>query len=106
MRARASGIGGDGERNLGKRGGGLGQGLDEAAGQAMGEGDRLMRRTPSRFAETVVAIFVPPGRREEVLGDLYERFHSPLRYAADALHTVPLVILSKMRRITDPQVLL
>jgi len=72
----------------------------------MGQGSRLIGPGPSRIAESVVAIFVPPICREEVLGDLHERFRSPLQYAMDALRTIPLVILSRMRRTADPQLLL
>jgi hypothetical protein len=72
----------------------------------MGTRAGLMNSGPSRIAEAVVAIVVPPACREEVLGDLHERFKSPLQYTADALHTVPLVIISRMRRTADPQILL
>ena len=65
-----------------------------------------MSSGPSKFAEAIVALLVPPACREEVVGDLRERFQSPLQYAADALSTVPLVIISRMRRTADPQVLL
>ncbi len=61
---------------------------------------------PSKAAEAIVAILLPPACREEVLGDLHERSRSRLQYAADALSTVPLVILSRIRRTADPQVLL
>jgi hypothetical protein len=61
---------------------------------------------PSKAVEAIVAALIPPACREEVLGDLHERFKSRRQYAADALLTVPLVILSRMRRIADPQVLL
>jgi hypothetical protein len=65
-----------------------------------------MASGPSRTAEAIVAVFVPPASREEVLGDLYERYRSSPQYALDALRTVPLVIVSRMRRTVDPQVLL
>jgi hypothetical protein len=64
-----------------------------------------MARGPSRKVEALVALFTPPACREEVVGDLYERFRSPRQYAFDALITVPLVILSRIRRTADPQVL-
>jgi hypothetical protein len=67
---------------------------------------RLKRSGPSKAAEAIVAILLPPACREEVLGDLHERYRSRLQYAADALSTVPLVILSRIRRTADPQVLL
>jgi len=59
---------------------------------------------PSRTAEKIVAMLVPPACREEVLGDLHERFLSRSQYVRDALHVVPLVILSRIRRTADPQV--
>ena len=65
-----------------------------------------MHSGPSKIAEAIVAVFVPPACREEVVGDLHERFKSPLQYAGDALSTVPLVIISRMRRTADPQILL
>jgi hypothetical protein len=60
----------------------------------------------SKTAEAIVAGFVPPASREEVLGDLHERYRSPRQYGVDALCTVPLVILSRIRRTADPQMLL
>lgn len=65
-----------------------------------------MHSGPSGTAETIVAVLVPPACREEVVGDLHERFKSPAQYTLDALTTVPLVILSRIRRTADPQVLL
>lgn len=65
-----------------------------------------MHSGPSRIAQAIVSAFVPPACREEVVGDLHERFKSPLQYAGDALHTVPLVIVSRIRRTADPQILL
>ncbi|MBS1854164.1 MAG: ATP-dependent metallopeptidase FtsH/Yme1/Tma family protein [Acidobacteria bacterium] len=53
-----------------------------------------------------MALLLPPACREEVLGDLHERFRSPAAYALDALRTVPLVILSRIRRTADPGILL
>src|SRR5271169_6684064 len=61
---------------------------------------------PPRSLETLVGLFIPPACREVVLGDLHERYISLPRYVADVLTTVPLVILSRIRRTTDFQVLL
>jgi hypothetical protein len=72
----------------------------------MEEGGGLMHSGPPEFAEAVLSLLVPPACREEVVGDLHERYKSPRQYAIDVLHTVPLVIASRMRRTTDPQVLL
>jgi hypothetical protein len=65
-----------------------------------------MNSGPSKAAEAIVAVFVPPACREEVLGDLHERYQSPRQYALDAVRAVPLVILSRVRRTADPPVLL
>jgi hypothetical protein len=61
---------------------------------------------PPRAIQAVVALFIPPACREEVLGDLQERCASPAHYCGDAIHTVPLVILSRIRRTADRQLLL
>jgi hypothetical protein len=65
----------------------------------------MTRRGPSRIAESIVALLLPPACREEVLGDLHERFESPARYALDALRTIPLVILSRIRRTAHARAL-
>jgi hypothetical protein len=65
-----------------------------------------MPSAPSKSAEAIVAILTPPACREEVLGDLYERYRSPAQYGFEALITIPLVILSRIRRTADPQVLM
>jgi len=61
---------------------------------------------PPRVLQAIVAIFIPPACREEVLGDLHERCTSPVQYCRESLLTVPLVIQSRIRRTTDPPLLL
>jgi hypothetical protein len=56
--------------------------------------------------ETVVRWLIPPACREEVLGDLHERYECPRQYLIEAVRTVPLVILSRIRRTTDRGLLL
>jgi hypothetical protein len=70
----------------------------------MGQGDG-MKEGPPRKIETLVAMLVPPARREEVLGDLRERYANPRQYVTDAIRTVPLVVASQIRRTTDLGVL-
>jgi hypothetical protein len=65
-----------------------------------------MRTAPPKSFEKFVAFFIPPACREEVIGDLHERFLSTPRYVVDALMTVPLVITSRIRRTTDAVVFL
>jgi hypothetical protein len=61
-----------------------------------------MTRRPPAFIESVVGWLLPLSRREHVLGDLSERYKSPGQYVIDALRTVPLVIVSQVRRTWDP----
>lgn len=62
--------------------------------------------SPPRAAQAIAAVFLPCACREEVLGDLQERCNSPMQYCRDAFLVVPLVILSRIRRTLDPQLLL
>lgn len=65
-----------------------------------------MHSGPSKTVENFVAILIPPACREEVLGDLHERYTTPRQYGLDALSTVPMVIAARIRRTADPQMLL
>lgn len=87
--------------------------MGEALGQrrqGMGEGNRVMpaspKMTPPRLLEAIVEFLTPPACREVVLGDLYERYRSPLRYISDAWYAIPCVVYSRIRRTADPGVLL
>jgi hypothetical protein len=64
-----------------------------------------MNSGPSKIAEAIVAILLPPACRDEVLGDLHERYQSRFQYAADACRTISMVIASRIRRTADPQIL-
>ncbi len=64
-----------------------------------------MKEAPPRKLETVVALLIPPARRDEVLGDLHERYANPRQYVTDAIRAVPLVVASQIRRTTDLGVL-
>jgi hypothetical protein len=75
-------------------------------GQALGKRGGLTKAVPSKTAEALLGLLIPPACREQVLGDLHERYTSPSRYFGDALSAVPCVIISSIRRTTDPQVLL
>ena len=65
-----------------------------------------MPSSPPRILEAIVAFFLPPASREEVLGDLWERYTGKMQYVFLAMHVVPCVILSRIRRTTDVRVLL
>jgi hypothetical protein len=61
---------------------------------------------PAKTLEAIVGLFVPPACREEVLGDLYEKYTGSGQYVVLALQVVPCVIVSRFRRTTDVAVLL
>lgn len=62
--------------------------------------------TPPVWLEKIVLPLIPPGAREAVAGDLWETYDSPRQYALEALRTVPLVVLSQMRRNLNAPALL
>src|SRR5580658_6365147 len=61
---------------------------------------------PSKALEAIVGLFVPPACREEVLGDLHEKYTGPGQYIVLAMCVVPFVIVSRIRRTTDTLVML
>lgn len=65
-----------------------------------------MQPAPPGIMEAIVGLLLPPACREEVLGDLHERYTSTRPYIVDAISTLPLVIVSRIRRTTDPVVVL
>jgi hypothetical protein len=65
-----------------------------------------MHSGPAKTVETIVAWLVPPACREEIVGDLHERYRSPFHYVWEVVRTVPPVIVSRIRRTADPHVLL
>jgi hypothetical protein len=65
-----------------------------------------MKPAPPKMAEAIVGLFLPQACRENVLGDLYERYTGKWQYAVDAARTVPLVIASRIHRTSDPQIVL
>jgi hypothetical protein len=65
-----------------------------------------MNSGPPKTVEALVAVLVPPACREEVLGDLHERYRSTRQYGLDAASTVPVIILSRIQRTADSQALL
>lgn len=58
---------------------------------------------PSARLERLTALLFPAVVREEVLGDLYERYQSPRQYMAAALGLAPLLLLSRVRRTAEVQ---
>ena len=61
-----------------------------------------MEAGPPPLVERLVARLLPPGCREPVLGDLYERYRSLGQYCTEAARTVPCAIWVQVRRTTTP----
>ena len=60
-----------------------------------------METGPSPLIEAIVEVLIPAAYREHVMGDLNERYTSPLQYVAEAIRTVPFVLWSHIRRSFD-----
>jgi hypothetical protein len=61
---------------------------------------------PPPLLEKIAGALLPPACREEVLGDLRERYTTPLQYLLLAIRVAPFVFASRVRRTTDAQLLL
>src|SRR5579862_7432622 len=83
----------------------MGEGVGQSARQAMGKRDSLMPPGPPKILEWFFGIWIPSACREEVLGDLCEKYSSRLQYIVLSIRTVPCVILSRARRVTEAPVL-
>ena len=53
---------------------------------------------PPALIDRVVRFLIPPASREAVVGDLWERYASPLQYIAETLRILPYLIASQIRR--------
>ncbi len=61
---------------------------------------------PSEVIVRLVGRLIPPASREEVSGDMRERCGSTYEFLGEASHVVPYVIVSRVRRTSDPLLLL
>lgn len=61
---------------------------------------------PPKTLEVIVRFCLPPACREEVLGDLHERYTGPSQYVTLAMSVIPFVIVSRIRRTQDTLLLL
>ena len=56
---------------------------------------------PPVLIDAVVRALIPPACREHVVGDLWERYRSPLQFVRDAARTIPFVVVSQIRRTSS-----
>jgi hypothetical protein len=65
-----------------------------------------MNGGPPTTLERALLWVIPPQVREEVAGDLWERYHSVPSYLADLIRTLPWIVASQGRRATEPSLFL
>lgn len=61
---------------------------------------------PPEKLEALATLLFPPACREEVIGDLHERFRSTPQWLWELARTLPAVVLSRVCRTADPRVVL
>lgn len=66
------------------------------------EPEPTMETRPPALVDAIVRALIPPACRESVIGDLWERYTTPGRYLGDALRALPFLVLSRLRRTTNP----
>ena len=64
-----------------------------------------METRPPVLIDRIVRALIPPASREAIIGDLWERYRSPLHYALEALNVMPFVVASQIRRTWNPPML-
>lgn len=63
--------------------------------------DDLRRSGPPAPLSALLRLLIPPPAREAVLGDLEERYRSPIQYASEGIRTMPYLIASRARRTSS-----
>ena len=56
--------------------------------------------------ERLARLIMPPMVRESIVGDLVERYRSPLQFAAETVRVLPFVIIGQFRRSTEAPMLM
>ena len=56
---------------------------------------------PPAMIGRLIRLLIPPPAREAVMGDLEERYSSPLQYASEGMRAVPYLVASRARRTSS-----
>ena len=64
------------------------------------KGSKVETRPPA-VIDWIVRTLIPPAVREAVVGDLWERYRSPLQYLSEAIRVLPYVVSGQIRRSTN-----
>ncbi len=63
-------------------------------------------KRPPALLERLARWIMPPMVRESIVGDLTERYRSPLQFAVEAIRVLPFVIVGQFRRSTEAPMLM
>jgi hypothetical protein len=63
----------------------------------MGKREEMEARPPV-LIDRIARALIPPAAREAIVGDLWERYRSPLNFLSEALKVMPHVVASQIRR--------
>ncbi len=66
--------------------------------------ERKLKQPPA-VLDRLVRLLIPPAAREEVTGDLWERYSTPLRFFSEGVQVMPYVVASQIRRTSSIAVL-
>jgi hypothetical protein len=61
----------------------------------------LRKSGPPAPLSALLRLLIPPPAREAVMGDLEERYRSPIQYASEGIRTMPYLIASRARRTSS-----
>lgn len=62
-------------------------------------------KQPPAALDLLVRLLIPPAAREAVIGDLWERYSTPLQFFSEGVQVMPYVVASQIRRTSSIAVL-
>jgi hypothetical protein len=62
-------------------------------------------KKPPAVLVWLIRLLIPPAAREAVIGDLWERYSTPLRFFSEGVQVMPYVVASQIRRTSSVAVL-
>ncbi len=63
-------------------------------------------KQPPAMLERLARLIMPPMVRESIVGDLVERYRSPIQFAAETVRVLPFVVVGQFRRSTEAPMLM
>ncbi len=66
----------------------------------------ITAKQPPAVLERLARLIMPPMVRESIVGDLVERYRSPVQFVAESLRVLPFVVIGQFRRSTEAPMLM